>query len=156
MQIDIAAARRNVSYDPETGVFRWLVSKRGPVKAGDIAGSVGAKGYVFVKIEQKKYPAARLAWAMHYGEQPPPEVDHENRNRADNSIRNLRPATRQQNCDNVGGSGVRFEADRGKWLARICVDYEEINLGRFDTEGEALATVRAAKLTLRGEYADVD
>lgn len=153
MEIDIAAARRNVSYDPETGVFRWLISKRGPVKAGDVAGSIGAKGYWFVKIEQRKYMAGRLAWAMHHDEQPAHEIDHKDGNPLNNRISNLRPATRRQNAENVKGSGVRYEASRGKWLARICVDYQQINLGRFDTEAEASAVVRAAKLILRGEYA---
>ena len=155
MQIDIAAARRNVRYDPETGLFVWLVSKRGPVKAGDVAGSLGAKGYWFVKIEQHKYPAARLAWAMYHGEQPPSEIDHRDGNRLNNRIGNLRPATRRQNCDNVRGEGVRFEPERKKWLARICVDRQQINLGRYETHAEAKAAYEAAKLTLRGDYARV-
>lgn len=153
MFIDIPAARRNVSYDPETGIFRWLVSKRGPVKAGDVAGSLGPKGYWFVKIEQRKYAAARLAWAMHYNEQPPAEIDHRDRVRLHNAIANLRPATRQQNAENVDGSSVRYEADRKQWLARICVEYQEINLGRFASRAQALAAVNAAKLILRGDYA---
>lgn len=155
MQIDIAAARRNVRYDPETGVFVWLVSKRGPIKAGDRAGTIGAGGYRYVKIEQRKYRAGRLAWAMHYGEQPAEEIDHRNGIRDDDRICNLRPATRAQNAENVKGRGVRFEPDRGKWLARICVDRQQINLGRFDTEAEAVAAVTAAKLILRGEYGRV-
>jgi hypothetical protein len=143
MLIDIAAARRNVRYDPETGFFYWLVDKRGPVKAGDRAGTVGAKGYLYVKIEQRKYAAARLAW------------DHKDRDRANNRISNLRLATRQQNAENVTGEGVRFEKDRQKWLARVTVEYHEINLGRYDTKAEALAAVNAAKQILRGEYAGV-
>lgn len=93
-----------------------------------------------------------MAWALFHGEQPPEEIDHRNGVRDDDRIANLRPATRAQNAENVKGRGVRFEADRGKWLARVCVDYRQINLGRFDTEAEALAAVRAAKLLLRGEY----
>jgi hypothetical protein len=155
MLIDIAAARRNVRYDPETGFFYWLVDKRGPVKAGDRAGTVGAKGYLYVKIEQRKYAAARLAWAMFHGMNPPDEVDHKDRDRANNRISNLRLATRQQNAENVTGEGVRFEKDRQKWLARVTVEYHEINLGRYDTKAEALAAVNAAKQILRGEYAGV-
>lgn len=153
MRIDLDAARRNVRYDPETGQFFWLVSKRGPVKAGDRAGSIGAKGYLYVKIEQVKYAAARLAWAMYHNEQPPDEIDHRDGDRQNNQIRNLRPATRQQNAENVTGSGVRYEADRAKWLARITVRYKQLNLGRFDTEADARAAVNAAKLALRGDYA---
>jgi len=152
MQIDIPAARQALAYDPETGVFVWRVSKRGPVKAGDRAGMIGPEGYRAIKVNQRKYRASRLAWAMFYGEQPPEEIDHRNGVRDDDRIANLRPATRAQNAENVKGRGVRFEADRGKWLARVCVDYKQINLGRFSTEAEAVAAVRAAKLLLRGEY----
>lgn len=153
MDIDIAAAHRNVTYNPLSGEFRWIVDKRGPVKAGDIAGSVGAKGYYFVKIEQRKYPAARLAWAMHHGRQPQGEVDHRDGKRLNNRIANLREATRGQNCDNVKGEGVRYEPDRAKWLARICVDRLQINLGRFGSEAEAKAAFEAAKIMLRGDFA---
>jgi hypothetical protein len=153
MEIDIDAARRELAYDPETGVFVWRVSKRGPVRAGDRAGTIGPEGYRAIKVNQRKYRASRLAWAMHYGEQPADEVDHENGIRDDDRIKNLRPATRGQNAENVVGLGVRFEAKRRKWLARICVDRRQINLGRFDTEAEALAATRAAKVLLRGPYA---
>lgn len=155
MDIDLAAAHRNVTYDPATGVFRWKINKRGPVKAGDIAGSIGPKGYWFIKIEQRKYAASRLAWAMHHERQPVGEIDHRDGVRLNNRLGNLREATRGQNCDNVGGKGARYEPERGKWLARICVDRREINLGRFDTEAEACAAYETAKLILRGDFARV-
>jgi hypothetical protein len=104
-------------------------------------------------VNGRTYIAHRLAWALHYGEEPSLEIDHINGERSDNRIANLRLATRGENCKNVKAAGVRFEADRGKWLARICVDYKQMNLGRFATEQEARAAYAAAKVRYFGEFA---
>lgn len=156
MEIDIDEARRNVSYDPETGRFWWIVSKRGPRKAGDEAGAPGADGSRCVKINQRKHYAHRLAWAMFYGEQPPEEIDHIDRDPSNNRILNLRAATRIQNCQNRGGEGIRFEPDRQRWLARITHGGRQMNLGRFKTESEARAARVAAERALFGEFARND
>lgn len=151
--INIALAKERVSYDPATGRFHWLVSNRGHRRAGDLAGSVGRHGYKFVKIDQVKYPAHRLAWALFYDCEPQAEIDHIDGDPGNNQILNLREATRKQNCQNLAASGVRFEADRGKWLARATKDGKAVNLGRFDTEAEALAARRAAARLFYGEFA---
>lgn len=90
---------------------------------------------------------------MYYGREPAGEIDHINGDPSDNRIVNLREATRAQNCANVKGTGVRFEEKRGKWLARICVNYRQINLGRYATREEASAAYEAAKVKHRGEFA---
>lgn len=152
--IDIAAARNALDYDPETGVFRWKISNRGHRKAGDVAGSrVGRGTYRRVKINQQEYAAHRLAWAMMYGEDPGDEIDHINGDPSDNRIANLRPATRQQNCQNIGAAGVRFEPDRQRWLARICVNGRQKNLGRYLARDDAERAYRAAASLHFGEFA---
>lgn len=156
MEIDIATASKNVEYDPETGRFWWKVSKRGPRKAGDEAGSNGPDNCRYVKIEQKKYLAHRLAWALFYGEQPPVEIDHKDRDPSNNRILNLRAATRLQNCQNKGAEGIRFEEGRQRWLARINIDGKTKNLGRFKTREEALAVRIAAEKEIFGEFARND
>ncbi len=154
MEIDIDGAWKRLTYDPDTGEFRWRANNRGPARAGSLAGSSAPQGYWRVKLDQKAYLAHRLAWAMYYHEQPPAEIDHRNGVRTDNRISNLREATRLQNCQNVSGRGVRFEASRGKWLARICVNYKQINLGRYATEEEARAVYLEACRTHFGEFAN--
>ena len=46
--------RALISYDPLTGVFKWIVKPaHGPVKAGDIAGVARAAGRRFIKVDGK-------------------------------------------------------------------------------------------------------
>lgn len=151
-QIDIALIRSNIAYDSDSGSFTWRVSKRGHRRAGDAAGSM-QRGYRRIKIEQETYLAHRLAWALHYGREPVGEIDHKDGNPSNNRIDNLREATRAQNCQNVKGTGVRYEEDRGMWLARICVDYRQINLGRFKTKKEAMLAYETASKEHRGSFA---
>lgn len=151
--MDIETLKKHVAYDPSTGEFTWRVSNRGHRRAGDPAGSHNAYGYRRIKIAQRTYLAHRLAWAFLTGGWPSAEIDHVNGKRDDNRAVNLREATRQPNCQNVPGAGVRFEPDRGKWLARICVNGRQKNLGRFDTRGAAEAAYAAAKAEHRGEFA---
>jgi HNH endonuclease len=80
-------------YDPETGVFTWLVKPCRNILAGSIAGNVMNEGYVMVKIDRKNYKAHRLAWLYVHGTFPPDQLDHINRGRADNRLCNLRLST---------------------------------------------------------------
>ena len=152
IHIDLTAAIENVSYDPVTGIFRWLISKRGHRRCGDIAGSKRGNRWR-VKIAQRTYEGGRLAWAIDYGRQPRGEVDHRDGDGLNNRIKNLRECTHFDNCQNRLDRGVRFEPERNKWLARICFNYQQINLGRFVTEREARAAYLAAAKKYRGEFA---
>lgn len=151
--IDIKSVSAQISYEPRTGIFRWKVGKRGHRQEGDVAGSLTTGGYWRVKVDQKTYAAARLAWVLHHGVDPLQEIDHKDGDPLNNRIRNLRPATRRQNCENMKGAGCRYEADRGKWLARITVNYKQINLGRYDTEAEGKKAYADACVRYRGEFA---
>lgn len=91
-----------LSYDPETGIFIWLVSKPPRISVGSIAGCVNKIGYYQITINRKQYLAHRLAWVYMTGEWPPNDIDHINGVRNDNRISNLRLATRSQNTTNQG------------------------------------------------------
>lgn len=64
-------------------------------------GSYDKDGYLILKIKGKQFKAHRLAWFLHYGKFPEKEIDHINRNRKDNSIKNLRECTHQENIKNT-------------------------------------------------------
>jgi hypothetical protein len=82
-------------YDPDSGI---LTHK----KSGKPAGYYTDGGWLRVKVNNKHYRVARIVWKMHYKEEPPEglDIDHINRIRTDNRIKNLRIVTRKINNEN--------------------------------------------------------
>ena len=157
-----AEVLRKLSYDRETGVFRWAVSPAQSIKAGTIAGHVHkkkTKGYREIKIAGVICFAHRLAWLFVHGDWPGSELDHINGDRSDNRICNLRPATRSQNlanvrrhCDNTSGfKGV--SASGRKWRATIKIGRLQRHLGVFENKEAAAAAYRAAAEANFGAFA---
>lgn len=137
--------RELLHYDPETGKFTRLIACGGrPV--GSQAGCLREDGYVTFSIDDVLYLAHRVAWFYVHGVWPPDDTDHEDGNRQNNRIKNLRPATRGQNNENQykprsdnksGYRGVSWSKGMGKWLAQIVVRGVCHNLGYFDDPLEA-------------------
>ena len=142
-------------YDPETGVWTWLVRTSSRIEVGDVAGTVDASGYLKLQVDGVLYRAHRLAWLWMTGEWPPQFVDHINGVKGDNRWSNLRPATPSENQQNqrraqshnkLGMLGVRRYRKRFK--AQIKVDWRQIHLGTFDTPDQAHEAYIAAKRRL--------
>jgi hypothetical protein len=148
-----------LAYDPLTGVLRWKV-KRGSRAAGQVAGTINADGYLIINIDGHGYRASQIAWLSATGDWHP-FLDHRNRQTDDNRLANLRPATRAQNGWNRRAKlnkrysdhkGVSFDRSRGKWTAQISADHQVENLGRFDSEEQAISAYRAAAVKKHGEF----
>lgn len=138
-----------LSYNPDTGDFIWTRDKA-RAKAGQLAGSIN-NGYRIIKICGHQWQAHRLAFVFMEGSLPPNQVDHINKVRSDNRWANLRHATHKQNHENRTTHemrGVRFEADRGKWLVRIKHHGKTKNLGRYLSLDQAISVRREAEKRL--------
>jgi HNH endonuclease len=156
--------RELLHYDPITGEFTWLVSRRGHTKAGDKAGTLKGPDYdrVQIFIQGRIYTRYRLAWLYMTGEWPKAEIDHKDCNPMNDTWDNLREATRGQNMGNcsrgwnnsTGYKGVQYNPRwKKKYIAVITHNYKGRYLGSYSTPQEAhLAYARAAK-ELRGEFA---
>lgn len=153
IEIPIERIRKALRYEPETGEFFWRERKIGrPIgRAGSLNKTYG---YRVICIDMVSYRENRLAWAYMTGEQPPEDVDHVNRDKADNRWANLRLASRAENAVNTsirttnrsGCRGVSWDEQRGKWLAQIRIGGKKKNLGRFLSLDEASrAWLSAAK-----------
>ncbi len=140
------------SYDPETGFVTRAVST-GNVKAGSVADTRNDRGYLVVHALGRRTKVHRLAWLLHYGDWPQGEIDHINRDKADNRITNLRVVSRAENCrnrglrrDNISGvTGVTWRPDLKRWRATISAGGRIKHIGHFDTVEAASAALIAAK-----------
>lgn len=143
--------RELVEYDPELGLFRNLKTRGHSVK-GLVLKGYDTKGYKLLKIDGKDYLYHRLVWLHVYGEWPSQDLDHKDRDKANNRIENLRLATESQNGMNCGmrrhnTSGYKgVYLDKGRWRAEMGGHKFRKRLGCFATKEEAASAYdRAAK-----------
>lgn len=142
---------RVLAYDPDTGLFQWRIGRGGKAHAGAAAGHLKRDGYVYIKLGRAQQMAHRVAWFYVHGEWPAQEVDHINRNRADNRLVNLREATDAQNMQNkqtyqnntTGVTGV-YRGRAGGWNAMISVDGRRRFLGEFKAFESAVVARKLA------------
>ena len=150
-----ARLRELLSYDPDTGIFHWQVS-RGSVKRGAQAGRKNDEGYIEISLDSRYYKAHRLAWLYVHGEWPTDQLDHINGARPDNRIANPREATNAENGQNQamyshntsGRRGVSWCRVVGKWKARIKANGRRIHLGYFEDIDDAARARAKAKASL--------
>jgi HNH endonuclease len=139
--------RSLVCYDPVTGRMTWRVKLSAKQYVGDDVGHVGDKGYRCTKIKRKSYKVHCLIWLYMTGEWPEHEVDHEDRDRANNRWANLRPATHKQNAENrtprhdssSGVTGVVWNTREQAWRATICIDGRKRQVGSRKSLIDAVA-----------------
>jgi hypothetical protein len=144
-----------LTYNPDTGEFRWATDQGARGKLGDIAGTFTPKGYRYIRINRRGYMAHRLAWLYMVGSWPDAQVDHINRVKDDNRWANLRAATNTENAQNQpvrrtnksGVTGVHFYPRYKKWCASITADGKKVFLGYFAAKHEAIAARKAAEIT---------
>lgn len=128
-------------YDPLTGVWTWVNPRSTKIRSGDVAGTIQAKGYRYIKIDGRSYITARLAFFYIEGLWPEDEVDHVNRVSSDDRWENLRPADRTLNNLNrvkLGASrvpGVRKHNSNDRYVA----SYGKVYIGSYKTIEEAIA-----------------
>lgn len=161
--LSLRRLREVLDYNPETGVLSWLVRLSPRCKIGQPAGVV-KKGYRKISIDGRSYPASHLAWFHFYGVAPDDIVDHENLDKDDNRIANLREATESQNATNrprsslntTGFKGVAVynkQYTRAKYRSSIRVNKKRIFLGLFHTPEEAYEAYCQAAAKHHGAFA---
>jgi len=135
-----------LEYNPETGIFIWILKPNKRIKIGDNAGSLSHTGYMCIKFKGKHFLSHRIAWFLTYKIWPDKDIDHINGNKKDNRIINLRLATKSQNKQNqikpsknnkTGYLGVYYIEKSGKYEAQIMLNYKTKHIGYFNTAEEA-------------------
>lgn len=157
--------RELLSYDAETGEFRWLTKPNRSVRIGSVAGcpraSARGRGDIGIRVDGKQYAAHRLAWFYVYGIWPVDQIDHVNCDASDNRLCNLREATAGQNQANKriskanksGIKGVCWHAREKRWYASIRYQGKSRHLGRFSSLEEARFAYWFYSNWFKGEFA---
>ena len=153
-------AKERLNYDPKTGVFsRYLKLFNKHKEVGNIANH----GYMRVGINlngiQRSILLHRLAWYIHYGSLPN-IIDHIDGDVLNNSIKNLRSCTQQQNTYNrkirkdnkTGYKGVSWSPRLNKWYSQIQIKGEKMHLGCYDSMSDAIKAYEYKAEELFGEF----
>jgi hypothetical protein len=146
--------RELLHYDPLTGLFRRL-KQCGSSWKGDIAGTVH-RGYIVISIDGRNHKAHRLAWLYVHGKWPDDQIDHRDRDKANNRFANLRAATNKQNHENLnmprnntsGHRGVYWYKPYSKWIVFVGHNNNQVFVGYFDSIAEAVAARKKAEQRL--------
>ena len=150
--------KRQLHYNPETGIFTRLVSTNRRIKVGDIAGSKHPTGYMQISINKNTYRSHRLAWLYVHGTFPKKEIDHINGVKYSNWILNLREANNQQNKFNRGAyknntTGFKGVCVRGnRWRAQARLNGKMQYLGYFTTPELASQVYQAFAINNHTEF----
>jgi len=154
---DLKELKRYLSYDPDTGEFRWIKTTHARGTPGNIAGCLSYWGYWRVAFMGKYYMAHRLAWYFMTGKPPINQIDHKNGIRTDNRFCNLREATAAENVRNSISKGARtgvkgVTKNGNRFYGRVHFNYKSYNAGSYGTLEEAEFAVRALREKLHKEF----
>ena len=153
--IEHSNVKKALDYNPQTGVFVWLINANGRAPLGSVAGCKdNRKGYVLIRLHGTLYLAHRLAWFHMTGEWPKNEIDHIDGNTSNNAFSNLRDVSTSINQQNLkraktsnktGYLGVSRARGQEKFIAFITTKGKTRRIGQFDTPELAHAAYIAAK-----------
>lgn len=169
MRYEVKIARRLYSYEPKSGVLFWRVDRIAHLRnhstfaarKGDVAGWLGKTGYRYAILCGRKRKSTWIIWAIVHGRFPKNQIDHRNRVRDDDRLRNLRDASPSQNICNIGirsnntsgYKGVSWSTQRNKWRATIKAHGKQMHLGFFTNPRKAWEAYAVAVHLHHGEFA---
>jgi len=155
-----------LNYNKETGSLTWKkrsgnsreINRWNIRYAGKECGCINPEGYRYTNFifngESFSIRLHRLAWFIVNGKIPDDEIDHINRDRADNRINNLRDVCKLINGKNLsmkknntsGITGVSWCKRSKKWAAYCRVSGTRHFLGYYLDINEAEAKVKGFRL----------
>lgn len=128
---------------------RGVLTRATSIQGARADGSVGTvrRGYLKVCVDGRTYAVHHLLWLMAVGHWPADELDHIDRDRTNNALSNLRPATgalNNRNRPTTSASGYRgayrYHDPRyaePRWKAEAWLHNKRHPLGAFRSAEEA-------------------
>ncbi len=159
--LDVDELKRMFSYDSETGLIARVQSCRG-VKRGSACGTLVTGGYLSIRFHCVRYLSHRLAWCLHYGEEPDGIIDHINGIKTDNRICNLRLCSYSDNSANnrpvkrsSTGHKCVYREKRGSYLVMVSKNRVSYWSRHWDLN-EAIASAHRLRFLHHGEFTNHD
>jgi len=150
--------KKHLHYEPDTGIFTWILPRARWLKVGDVAGSISVRGYMRISLFNRSYLSHRLAVLYMVGHHPANIVDHKNGVFDDNRWVNLREATQGQNLLNRAhhsASGVKnVYKDCAKWYVRFNIQGRFTTFGSFADLDSARQLAETIRSKLHGDFAN--
>lgn len=156
--LNIAKLRSQLSYNPETGEFKWKESGSGRRK-NLVAGTIKRQREdrnVWRKIvfDQQEYTSGQLAWALMTGKLPDFIVDHIDQDSLNDRWSNLRPGdncvdqrnNKKSSRNTTGIVGVKWHKTSSKYHAFIGAGGKQKYLGSSEDFFEAVCIRKKAEL----------
>lgn len=153
--LDCSRVRELFDYNEDTGLLQWKVPTSNRVNVGDYVTSTHSARYIQVGVDGARRLAHHVIWVFVYGEMPKGDVDHINRNRADNRLSNLRCIDRSENLLNAehksqfGHPGV-ISTPSGRFSVGIHIKRVRTYVGTYSTIDEAAAAYATRHVQLYG------
>jgi hypothetical protein len=146
-------------YDEVEGKVLRKISRNYRCSSGSEAGTIHHTGRRVINIDGELFQTSRIAYALYHGVDPyPHEVDHDDRNKLNNSITNLILTDRSGNCKNRDMSASierwrRLAISRRKQV-EITFPNGEVVVTKSIKEAADLLSVDQATITNRasGKY----
>jgi hypothetical protein len=86
--IDISVVKNLLTYDPSTGIFRWIRTTANRV-AGSVAGTWCERDGVYIRVINRRMPAIHIAYAFIHDRWPTSRLTHINGDKFDNRAENI-------------------------------------------------------------------
>jgi hypothetical protein len=166
MTINHATPNELFTYESDTGILRWAVSRTGRIKVGARAGTLKtnhkgkpySRNYWQVSVAGKLIYVHRIAYVLMTGQEIPAgmQVDHRDGDSTNNRWENLRLATRSQNMGNRDRNRSRRRPKGVQWHSRdrlFVARLADRSVGYFKTIGAAKAAYDDAAADYYGEFA---
>ncbi len=156
-------AKKVLKYNQDTGELNWRENYSPKSRKDGLAGSVNGTGYIQIGLTINGKPrilyAHRIIWYIVHGELPN-VIDHINMDKSNNSIKNLRSCTQQENEFNKARKkngtsvhkGVSWHKTSGKWTSQITYNGKSTYLGLFNCQKKASQAYKAKSRELHGEF----
>jgi hypothetical protein len=151
-------------YVDDNSSIRWARKANGGKHIGDLVGMSNVSGghrICLLTINRKLIPfvESNVIWFLRNNNWAESEIDHIDGNPLNNSIDNMRLASRSENCCNTAlrsdnKTGYKGIYPRyGKWSVQIWKDKKCHNLGIYETIEEAIAIRVMGLNKLHGAFA---